>query len=725
MRMNLWSGSLVAVCAVCALTPAMADEPAVTHVAQVGRSVTPVSIDVDLRALPPPPEWQPGDPIKEIPRRSYPRPGVQEPVVPDTGPDPLLEKQPTPPEPYTRDFDVPIFSIDAQNFTGVTPPDTVGDVGPDHYIHAVNTSGGSSIRIYDKSTPPVPITTFVLDTLPGVPAPCNSGFGDPVVVYDQLADRWLLSEFSGSGNRMCVYVSKTPDPVNGGWWMYMFQAPSFPDYPKYGVWPDAYYVTTNESDSGVYAFDRVNMLAGAVARPHQRFSIPSNLVFGFQAVTPADHDGANAPPAGAPGIVMRHRDDESSPNPPPTDPINDFVQLWEVRVDWTIPANSTLTGPINIPVADFSSELCGFSSFNCFPQPGGPTLDPLREVIMFRLAYRNFGAHEVLIGNFVVDADGEGGGDPLERGAIRWFELRKVAPGPWVTFQEGTYSPDIVPRWMGGIAMDGDGNIAVGYNVSSPTTFPGLRYAGRLAGDPPGTLGAEVSLANGIAANSSNRYGDYAAMGVDPSDDCTFWFTGEYNPAAQWRTRLGAFKFDSCGNAIPANIAVFDPGVQAPTCLPTGRSCDSAALLVGRDTILGGPEPNQPNTIGDSCADGIGGAFHKRESIDRIKVSTTDATQMSPGKTVRVDVTVWAFGGTLAGDFLDLYYTADANNPAWTYIRSMRSAMAGPHTLSATYTLPAGALQAVRARFSYMGRPASPCGSGSFDDHDDLVFAVQ
>lgn len=703
------------------------DEPVVQRGATlVGRPVRPVSIDVDLRDLPPPPEWQPGDPIKEIPRRAYPRPGQPTPLIPPSGPDPLLALQPTPPEPHTRDFDVPIINVDGQNFTGVTPPDTNGDVGPNHFILTTNTSGGTSVRIYDK-TAPVPnlLTTFVLDSLAPVGQPCASGLGDPIVLYDQLADRWLLSEFSSSGNRMCVYISKTSDPVTGGWWFYQFQGQTFPDYPKYGVWPDAYYVTTNESDCGVYAFDRVNMLNGAVARPAQRFSIPANLVFGFQAVTPADHDGATPPPAGAPGIVMRHRDDESSPNPPPTDPVNDFVQLWEIRVDWTTPGNSTVTGPINIAVADFSSELCGFVSFSCFPQPSGPALDPLREVVMWRLAYRNFGAYETLVGNFVVDADGEGGGDPLERGGVRWYELRKIGAGPWLKIQEGTFSPDVVPRWMGGIAMDGDGNIAVGYNVTSPNpaTFPGLRYTGREASDPPGTLRAEVSLVEGSASNSSIRYGDYSSMSVDPSDDCTFWFTGEYNPLAQWRTRIGAFKFDSCGSAIPANTAVFNATLQAPACTATGRSCDSAALLNGRDTITNGPEPNQPNTINDSCADGTSGTYHVRESIDRIRVGTLDSSQMSPGKVVRVDVTVWGFSRAFANT-LDLYYTADANNPSWIYIGSVKSGQNGPHVISRTYTLPTGPMQAVRARYRYLGDTAA-CGAGQFDDHDDLAFAVQ
>jgi len=702
-----------------------ADGRIVVRGAQIGRMIGPFSIDVDTRDLPPAPEWQPGDPIKEIPRRFYPT-GEPRPALPAQPiPDPLLARQPDPPEGNTRDFDVPILNFDAQNFTGANPPDTVGDVGPNHYIQAVNHSSGTSVQIYDKNGNAIG-GPFILDTL-GAPAPCNSGLGDPVVLYDALADRWLLSELSTVGQRtLCVYVSKTGDPVSGGWWMYGFQTPSvFPDYPKYAVWPDAYYVTSNEGNlPPVYALDRANMLNGAPARPFQRFTAPGLSGFGFEALTPADLDGAAPPPAGAPAILARHRDDEV--HNAPGNPGVDFIDMWEFHVDFNTPANSTFTQLPSINVSEFSSEMCGISSFSCIPQPsGGALLDPLTEIVMFRLAYRSFGTHQALAGNFTVDADGEPDNPPnLERTGSRWFELRKTGAS-WTLFQEGTHSPDATPRWMGAMAMDGDGNIALGYNLSNntPPVFPSLRYAGRLAADAPGTLRAEVGLVGGTVSNGSVRYGDYAGMSVDPADDCTFWFTGEYNPLSQWRTRIGSFKFDSCGNAIPANNATFDPALQAPSCLGPGRSCDSAGTLTGRDTIVGGAEPNQPNTINDSCPDGTVGQFHARESIDRIKVQTLDASQMSPGKVVRVDVTVWGFSTGFA-DTLDLYYAANAAAPTWLYVGSVKSGKSGLHTISINHTLPTGSLQAVRARYRYLGERRF-CQAGDFTDHDDLVFAVQ
>ncbi len=739
MRTSLWLGSLVAVCAV---GPALADERAdsaapeqlvVIRGAQVvGRPMKAISLDVDLRDLPLVPEWQPGDPIKDIPRRAYP-PEVTPPEITQRIPDPLLDRQPFPPEPNTRDFDVPILNFDAQNFTGPNPPDTVGDVGPNHYIQAVNASGGSSVVVYSKTTGAIIAGPFLMSSL-GAPAPCNTGFGDPVVLYDAIADRWLMVEFPGNlSANICIYVSKTADPVSGGWWNYRLSTPAgLPDYPKFAVWPDAYYMTSNEGNAPpVYALDRTNMLNGAVARPSQRFTGPGLAGFGFEALTPADPDGATEPPSGAPAVFARHRDDEVH-NAPGNAAI-DFVDLFEFHVDFATPASSTFTQLPSITIADFSSEMCGLTSFACAPQPGTTVLlDPLREVVMWRLQYRNFGTHQSLVGNFVTDADGEPDVPAnLERLGVRWFELRKTG-AVWTLFQEGTHSPDTNPRFMGAISQDGDGNIAVAYNISNntPAIFPSLRYAGRLDGDAPGTLRAEIEMATGAAFNASNRYGDYAAMSVDPADDCTFWFTGMYNPinspVNRWRTRIASLKFDSCGNAIPANNAIFNPALQAPSCLPTGRACDSAALLVGRDTITGGNEPNQPNTIADSCADSTFGAFHERESIDRVRVSTLDATQMSPGKTVRVDVTVWgaAFAGAMAVDYLDLYYAADANTPVWTYIGTTPTTTDGLHTLSMNYMLPAGTLQAVRAHFRYRGLP-STCGFGRFDDHDDLAFTVQ
>jgi hypothetical protein len=257
--------------------------------------------------------------------------------------------------------------------------------------------------------------------------------------------------------------------------------------------------------------------------------------------------------------MARHRDDEVH-NPTTHDPAHDFIDLFQFHVDFTTPGNSTLTGPIAIPVSEFDSSLCGLTSFSCFKQPTGATkLDPIREVVMWRLAYRNFGDHETLVGNLVTDV-------AVDQGGVRWFELRKSGASGWTLFQEGTLAPDTNNRWMGSLAMDRDGNLALAYNVVSLSVFPSLRYTGRLATDAPGTLPqGETTLAAGTTSNNSNRYGDYAALSVDPADDCTFWFTGEWNNASSWVTRIGSFRFPNCGVAPgprPVPDGQFVPGTQ-------------------------------------------------------------------------------------------------------------------------------------------------------------------
>jgi len=425
------------------------------------------------------------------------------------------------------------------------PPDPVLDVGPNHVIQMSNAPGGSSVRIFDKAGEPLTNTlTFDTNFFPAA-----EGAGDPIVLYDEQADRWLLTEFSSEGpNLLYVAVSTTPDPVPPATWhVYSFQAPNFPDYPKYGIWPDAYYVTTNEDGpSSVYAMPRAEMLTGATLPAIQRFTMPSLPNFGFQAATPADLDGT-APPAGSPGIIMRMADDAVQGGGAAVDQL----EIWELDVDWTTPANSTLTNTLNLPTAPFSSELCGFTSFNCFPQQGTTQkLDPLRELLMYRVQYRNFGTHQTIVCNHVTDV-----GDFEDHGGIRWYELRKSGNANWAIHQQGTYSPDANHRWMGSIAMDGQGNIGLAYSVSSTSMFPSLRFTGRTAGDALGQMTVnETSIVAGTGASDGERWGDYASLSVDPSDDCTFWFTGEYQTANGWATRIASFQIQCTPVAPTANF---------------------------------------------------------------------------------------------------------------------------------------------------------------------------
>ena len=227
-----------------------------------------------------------------------------------------------------------------------------------------------------------------------------------------------------------------------------------------------------------------------------------------------------------------------------TDPATDFIELWFYAPDFDTPANTMLSGPLDVEIAEFNSNLCSSSPFACFPQAGTSTkLDAVREVVMFPFAYRNFAAYESLLGNLVTDTDG------TDHGGIRWFELRRSLPaGAWIVHQEGTYAPDGHHRWLGSSRMDGAGNIALGYSVSSTSMFPAMRVTGRLAGDPAGMMTlAELSLLEGTGHHSSNRWGDYSSMSVDPSDDCTFWHTNmSADTDHRWVTHVATFRFAEC-----------------------------------------------------------------------------------------------------------------------------------------------------------------------------------
>ena len=411
---------------------------------------------------------------------------------------------------------------------GCTPPDTTGDVGPNDYVQVVNST---KVAIYAKDgTLKMPI--FNLSTLFTSGDCSTSDTGDPQVLYDELADRWLLAQFTDS-DQLCFAISQTPDPA-GAYFTYAFAMPSFPDYFKVGVWPTGYYVSTNEATYAAYAFDRTKMLAGD----------QSASVIGFPGETnfmlPADVDGSLAPsPQG--GLFYTFKDDSFVGHGGGVD----RIEVFQLTPDFVTPGNSTFTTVATIPISSFTYTICGFFNFDCIPQPGTASgLDALSEWPMQRFAYRRFAGHESLVGNFTVN---EGAG----RAGIRWFELRDTGSG-YSLFQEGTWAPDDgLNRWMGSIAMDGDGNIALGYSVSSSTVFPGIRYATRNPSDPPGTLQDEQTMVDGGGSQTSiaNRWGDYSAMSVDPSRDCDFWYTNEFYPATSekdWHTAIGTFRDPTC-----------------------------------------------------------------------------------------------------------------------------------------------------------------------------------
>lgn len=439
-----------------------------------------------------------------------------------------------------------------QNFTGpqgtfsvqVAPPDPTGAAGATQYVQMVNPG---SFAIFDKATGAVVYGPAGFNTLfSGFGGPCEAfNDGDPIVQYDKAANRWLLTQFAisqGSPYFQCVAVSQTSD-ATGAYNRYAYTFTDLNDYPKVGVWPDGYYVSFNMFAGGFFvgaracAMDRKRMLAGQPASI-QCFQLSSSVA----SLLPSDQDGASVPPVGSPNHFINF-----GPN---------SLRIWRFHADFANPANTTFTGPTTIAVAPFTPACNGFTRGQCIPQSGTQQrLESLGDRLMFRAAYRNFGYQqpEALVVNHSI-ATASGGS------AVRWYELRNLSGTPTV-FQQGTYAPDSNSRWMGSIAMDRAGNIAVGYSVSSSFIFPGIRYTGRTPGDPPGTLQAENTVINGGGAQVGlARWGDYSHMSIDPTDDCTMWYTNEYLPftgSFNWSTRINSFKFPTCSGGNPIDDTPF------------------------------------------------------------------------------------------------------------------------------------------------------------------------
>jgi len=468
----------------------------------------------------------------------------------------------------------PQFTNPSPNFDtgqpGDGPPDDNGAVGPNHYIAIVN----FSFQIFNKSGTSLAGPTNPATFWSGAPAgdPCKSQRGDPYVLYDHLADRWIITYFANNplkpGDSLeyqCIAVSKGSNPVTSGWFAYTFFLGISNDYPKLSVWPDGYYMISQEGYDGTssldaWVFDRANMLNGNPAT----FQHPSGFPSEHDVVAlPSDLTGP-PPPAGSPALYARPYDGNLYSDGSPR------LEMFEFHTDWGVPANTTFSLVQTLTPATFRSDICaggGLDQF-CVPQPGtSATLDALSIWPMGPLQYRNFGDHETLVFNHAVNVDGAG------LVGIRWYELRRTPPGAgsWVIQQQGTFAPadstttttTSIHRWTGSIGMDQAGNMALGYNVSNdgiaphPTVFPGVRIVGRMQGDPPGLMTTpEVHLADGGASNGASggqRWGDYSALRVDPSDGCTFWYTTEYVPAAGQQTRVGAVRFPTCN---PADLSI-------------------------------------------------------------------------------------------------------------------------------------------------------------------------
>jgi hypothetical protein len=520
------------------------------------------------------------------------------------------------------------------------PPDTEGTVGATQYVQWVNTS----FAVFNKTTGALVAGPTAGNTLwSGFGGGCQTNNdGDPIVLYDRASQRWIFSQFSVSTAPFlqCIAVSTTSD-ATGTYNRYSFQYNNLDDYPKMGVWSDAYYETFNMfGGSGnttfvgtdACAYDRAAMLAGTAATQvcFQQSSSVGGLL-------PSDVDGSIAPPAGSPNYMVNFGANS--------------LNLFKFHVDFTTPANSSFTGPTVIPVAAFS-PLCRGGT--CVPQPGtAQPLDSLADRLMYRLAYRNFGTHESLVVNHSVVA-GSGGG-------VRWYEIQNPSGTPTVA-QQSTFAPDSTYRWMGSIAMDKAGDIALGYSVSNGSSvFPSIAFTGRVATDPASTMEAEVGVVSGGGSQVGNdshgalltRWGDYSAMHIDPVDDCTFWYTQEYIKTTgvfNWNTRIATFSFPNCTGAttFPLTVTLAGTGSGAVSSAPPSISCPgacSASFASGTSVTL-----TETPTAGSTFAGWSGGGCAGTSgcTVTMIAAQSVTATFNAP-VTFPLSVTIAGSGsGTVA-----------------------------------------------------------------------------
>ena len=406
------------------------------------------------------------------------------------------------------------------------PPDPSGAAGPNHYVQMVN----SRIQIFDKQGN----TLYGPNALSSI---LSSNNGDPIVMYDKYADRWFLSGF-GQGNSLSFAMSNTADPT-GTYTVWNYSLSSFPDYPKYGVWHDGYYVTANTGGPDCYILERDEMLLGAAGSPQfVSLTIPSLITGagtntgGFHSVVPASAD-FTLPPATEKLNLFYFEDDAWSGVP------NDRIKIWEVTADWNNVSNSSCTQIQTLNVAPFDSQFN--SNWDDITQPGtSQKLDGIPGAFMYRAQYTQWPLHNTVVLNHTVDVNA------TNQAGIRWYELRNSGTN-WTIHQQSTYSPDNHSRWLASLSMDNQGNIGMAYSLSSGTAYPSIMFTGRYATDPLNMMSiAEDTIILGSGSQSGgNRFGDYAHMTVDPDDDQTFWYTGEYVDGGGRSTRIASFKLAS------------------------------------------------------------------------------------------------------------------------------------------------------------------------------------
>jgi hypothetical protein len=501
----------------------------------------------------------------ETPRLGQPKRSGANMTVPGKGTsfqlDPLVDLQKAAVNHPGKD---PLLVFDA-NTSSYTPSDPTGAVGPNHYIGGWNVG----FRIFDKTGAPLTPAASLSTIFPG------NTMGDPIVLYDAAADRFIITEFDQSPNGFNVAVSQGPDPVNDGWYVYTSGLGSgqFPDYPKFSIWSDAYYVTANISQTNrVFAIERAKMLTGETPQ-FVGFPLAGIKTSGFYSPQVFNVSNSDLPTTGNATVVYLQDDAWSGVS-------TDHLKLWTINVNWENVSQSTVSAAVEVPTTPFISVFDG-GSFSNRPQPGGPDIDVLQATIMNQAQFHRYADHNSAVFNFVVDTDGSGG----ELAGVRWFEMRQTADGePWSIYQEGTYtSPNNnKDAFSASMAMDADGNIGMGYTTVSSTERIAIYYTGRYAGDPLGTMTIdETLLGQSTSSNPSNRLADYVHLTVDPSDDKTFWHIAEYFVGGR-KDRVGVFRI--------ASAEISDVGVLSIDAPNNGILTDAEPVTV---TIMNFGEATQ------------------------------------------------------------------------------------------------------------------------------------
>jgi uncharacterized repeat protein (TIGR01451 family) len=581
-----------------------------------------------------------------------------------------------------------------QNFAGQTspfsPPDTVGDVGPNHYVQLVN----AQFQVWNKTgtslAGPTQLQTLWSSNTVNDGGCDTQNAGDPIVLYDQTVDRWMLAQFTNPNTApfdMCIAYSQTPNPT-GAFFTYSFRLSASHDYEKFGIWPDGLYMSTFEGSGqlGAYVFDRAAMISGSPAT-FQYFGSGAGALgaspaadTGRARMFPSDWDGLNPPAAGEPNHFLVSRDSGNGQGG-----AADGIDMYDFHVDWTNPANSTFTLATTMNTAPFDINLnCANTLGNTVAReciPSGPAIagstvmvDSLPGRLMHRVQYRNFGDHEsMVVVQASVDADGN------DRSGERWYELRNTGGG-WSIYQQGTYAPGTAHRWMGSIAMDHAGNIALGYSISDPTNptaalqFASVAYTGRLANAPLGSMPEpERRIVNGTQAQVNQaRWGDYSSMNVDPVDDCTFWYTQQFGGNAQ--TQVAAFRFTSC-SATDLRITKTD----SPDPVYAGDP-----LTYTLNVVNDGPNTAEDVTVTDVLPAGVTYLSSAPACANAAGTLTCDVGDLLPGQSVPIVVQV-----TVPADFLGAAATATITNTATVAAANQTDPNPGNNTATATTTVKA------------------------------------